>query len=413
MRWVFVAVLLAHGLIHFMGFAKAFGLAELPQLTQPLSRSMGIVWLAAGLAVLVAAVMFLAGFPAWWMAGLVALVLSQVVISSSWTDAKFGTIANVILLAGVVYGFAAEGPLSLRAEYRQAVGERAAAPAGMALVTEADLTPQPELLKKYLRVAGAVGQPRVRHFRAAWRGRIRSDAASPWMTFIAEQHNFPGEPSRFFFMDAKRGGLPVDVLHVFRAEQASMRVRLLSLLPLVEASGPELTRAEVVTLFNDICLLAPSELLDPAIRWEAIDTRSVRGHYTVGAHTVSAVLAVQRRGRAGGLRFRRPARRLGGRLVVHASPLVHAHRRLPQLRPAARGRQRRRPVASSRGGVYLHRARAARSRGQPRSLTSALEAEKLPERLFLVLEPRDATVLRRQVTKARSSQSALARQRHQ
>jgi hypothetical protein len=34
MRWIFVALMLVHGLIHFMGPAKAFGF-ELPQLTQP------------------------------------------------------------------------------------------------------------------------------------------------------------------------------------------------------------------------------------------------------------------------------------------------------------------------------------------------------------------------------------------
>ena len=35
MRWVFVVLLVLHGLIHLMGFAKAFGYAALPQLTQP------------------------------------------------------------------------------------------------------------------------------------------------------------------------------------------------------------------------------------------------------------------------------------------------------------------------------------------------------------------------------------------
>lgn len=70
-----------------------------------------------------------------------------------------------------------------------------------------------------------------------------------------------------------------------------MRVRLLSLVPIVSARGAELTRAETVTLFNDLCLLAPSALLGPAIRWEAIDARSARGHYIVGANTISAVLS--------------------------------------------------------------------------------------------------------------------------
>ncbi len=48
MRWIVVGVLALHGLIHAMGFAKAFGLAELPQLVQPISRAMGVAWLLAG-----------------------------------------------------------------------------------------------------------------------------------------------------------------------------------------------------------------------------------------------------------------------------------------------------------------------------------------------------------------------------
>ena len=56
MRWIVAGLLTLHGLIHLMGFAKAFGYAELPQLTQPLSREMGLLWLAAGLLVVASAV---------------------------------------------------------------------------------------------------------------------------------------------------------------------------------------------------------------------------------------------------------------------------------------------------------------------------------------------------------------------
>ena len=37
MTTIFAIVLVVHGVIHLLGFAKAFGLAELPQLTQPIS----------------------------------------------------------------------------------------------------------------------------------------------------------------------------------------------------------------------------------------------------------------------------------------------------------------------------------------------------------------------------------------
>jgi hypothetical protein len=56
MRWIVAILLAVHGLIHFMGFAKAFGYAELPQLTLPASRAMGVVWLTGGVLVVVSAV---------------------------------------------------------------------------------------------------------------------------------------------------------------------------------------------------------------------------------------------------------------------------------------------------------------------------------------------------------------------
>ncbi len=61
MRWVLIDLLLLHGLIHLMGFAKAFGYAELPQLTQSISREWGVLWLLARGLVVATAMMLAAG----------------------------------------------------------------------------------------------------------------------------------------------------------------------------------------------------------------------------------------------------------------------------------------------------------------------------------------------------------------
>ena len=290
MRWVFFGLIVVHALIHVIGFAKAFGFGEFPQLTQPISRGVGIAWLVAALALLVSAALLIVAPRSWWMAGFGALLLSQTVIFSSWSDAKFGTVANVLLLAGTVYGFASLGPVSFAAEYRRDVDERLPQTAASPLITEPDLAPLPGPVQVYLRLAGVVGQPRVHHVKATWRGRIRASAGDPWMEFTAEQHNFVDEPARFFHMDATRNGLPVDVFHAFRDGRATMRVRLLSLVPIADASGPEIDRAETVTLLNDLSLLAPATLIDPSIRWEPIDERSARAYYTVGSNTIGALL---------------------------------------------------------------------------------------------------------------------------
>ncbi|MCA9581335.1 MAG: hypothetical protein KC416_06040 [Myxococcales bacterium] len=296
MRWIFASVIALHGLLHLLGFLKAFGWYEPTQLTVAIPKAWGFAWLAAAVAVVVTAGMIGTDSRGWWALGLGALVLSQAAILSAWPDAKFGSVVNALLLLGCLYGMFAVGPYGLAAEYQRAVSQRLPDTLAPEKVTEADLTDLPAPVQRFLRHSGVVGRPRVHNVRAVWRGRIRGTATDPWMEFTAEQHNFVREPTRLFFMNASRSGLPVDVYHVFSKRAATMQVRLLSVLPLVDAQGPELTRAETVTLFNDLCLLAPSELVDPSIRWEAIDEGQARGRYTVGANTISAVLSVDEEG---------------------------------------------------------------------------------------------------------------------
>jgi hypothetical protein len=146
------------------------------------------------------------------------------------------------------------------------------------------------LVQRYLRYVGIVGHPHVRGFRVRFTGRIRSGPSAPWMAFTGEQHNFTDPPTRLFSMQATMRGLPVEGLHSYDERGARMRVKALSLFPLVDASGKDFTRTETVTLFNDMCILAPATLLDPAVRWKELDARSVEGTYTNGAHTIRAVL---------------------------------------------------------------------------------------------------------------------------
>lgn len=91
-------------------------------------------------------------------------------------------------------------------------------------------------------------------------------------------------------MNAVMKGLPVDVFHAFDEHGATMRVRLLSVKSMVDVSGAALTRSETVTMFNDLCLFAPAELVRPTIRWKAVDAHTAQAHYTQGPNTISATL---------------------------------------------------------------------------------------------------------------------------
>lgn len=295
MRFVVFALIVIHAGLHLLGFVKAFDLAAVPQLG-PVSRGAGVLWLAAALLMAAAAGCWLWAPRAFWWVGLVALVLSQVAIFGAWSDARAGTVANVLVGLVVIYGFAAHGPFGLMAAYDRAVAALPAVEAGAPL-TEADLAHLPPPVRAYVARSGALGRPRPAWFEATWTGRIRRGPDAPWMTFVARQHNTVRPAARFFSLRATLGGLPVDVLHAYVDDAARMDGRLLSLIPILAVSGDEMTRAETVTLLNDLAILAPGALVDPALAWTPIDARSARVRYTVGPNTVTAVLHFDADGR--------------------------------------------------------------------------------------------------------------------
>lgn len=105
MRIIFVIILLLHGLIHLMGFVKAFNLAEIEALTHPISQTAGLFWLLACFLMLTTAGTYFFEVSWWTVVGIAAVLLSQLLIILSWEDAKFGTIANVIILIAVLWKY--------------------------------------------------------------------------------------------------------------------------------------------------------------------------------------------------------------------------------------------------------------------------------------------------------------------
>jgi hypothetical protein len=75
-----------------------------------------------------------------------------------------------------------------------------------------------------------------------------------------------------------------------------MRIKAAGLVTVADAAGPEMNRSETVTMFNDMCVLAPGTLIDPAIVWETIDTRTVGATFTNAGHAIRAELSFNEAG---------------------------------------------------------------------------------------------------------------------
>ncbi len=298
MKLALQLLMVLHGAVHLLGFFAAFGGAGARRFQRPLGRTAGALWGLAGLAFFAAAALWRFAPGVWWAAALPAVLLSQGLILRWWADAKAGTVANAVLLVPVALALVALRPDGFGALYRADVRSFAAAPrAPPARVTEEELAPLPPPLQRYLRRAGAVGRPHVQSFRARFRGTLRNGADAGWMEISAQQHDFLAPaPARLFLMQASRWGVPFEAYHRFADGGATMRVRLASVVELINGRGPELTRSETVTLFNDLCLLAPAALLDADVGWEPVDARTVRGTFAHAGNRVTAQLKFDAQG---------------------------------------------------------------------------------------------------------------------
>jgi hypothetical protein len=108
-RWLVGILLIGHALIHLMGPADIWGLADLEQLSgEPTiavagiaTEVLAILWLPPLILLFVAGVAVLTRRPWWRPLALIGAVTSQLAIILWWDDASAGTIANVLVLVAV------------------------------------------------------------------------------------------------------------------------------------------------------------------------------------------------------------------------------------------------------------------------------------------------------------------------
>lgn len=184
MRIAFAVVIGLHGLIHLLGAAKGFGWAAVPQLRTPISPGGGALWLLTAILLVGTATSVALGVQRWWWLGLPALLLSQTLVVMTWSDAKFGTLANIVLAIPLLLLAVDRRPSSFRSQFARDRDALLARPVQSApLVSEADLVTLPPLMRRRGRAAtraqhaGALrrADAKQRHHRmdACNRGAIR------------------------------------------------------------------------------------------------------------------------------------------------------------------------------------------------------------------------------------------------
>lgn len=289
MRMVFVIFMLLHSAIHLLGFLKAFDLIELKAMNYNISKSIGMLWLISFILFFVCILLFLTGSNYWWLLGIMGTIVSQILIFNHWKEAKYGTIANMLILLVSIIGSTTWNYYSkFQNDIKSIVKE--SLEDSETILEEKDLVNLPEVVQKYIRYSGSVGKPKVYNFKIEFEGKIRKNEKSDWMLFKSEQYNFVNKAARLFFMKAEMKHLPVTGYHSYINSKASMDIRLFSIFKVQYMDGPEMDKAETVTFFNDMCCMAPATLIDNRIKWHENGKNSVKAIFTNNKISISAQL---------------------------------------------------------------------------------------------------------------------------
>ncbi len=163
------------------------------------------------------------------------------------------------------------------------------APDSNPVITDADIVSLPATVQRYLRYMGVVGRPRDWSLRMSFAGRFRLKLDGPWAPILTWQYNTRLDLARIFHMRLRAGRVvPVLGRDTYMRGHGRMLGKVLDLVTVMDASGPEFDVGELVTYLNDAILFAPSMLLGPGTVWSEVDEGSFDVSLTDHGRTVMA-----------------------------------------------------------------------------------------------------------------------------
>ncbi|MGB7842641.1 MAG: DUF6544 family protein [Salinimicrobium sp.] len=278
MRIMFSIVLGLHVLIHFLGPLKSFHPQLVPQLSRNISRTEGIFWFLDGILLLLALLFLIYKKELWPFLAIAGVLLSQILISLNWSDAKYGTFLNLLILAVSV-------PAIARGSFQKMVSSEVAV-----LRNEANITPVskmqkieelPEVVQKWLKSSGAAEYANIRTVYLEQQGKMRTTPEGRWMDFTAVQNFSVQKPGFVWYAEVSAyPGISLSGRDKLRNSHGEMLIKAASIIPVVDEKGNEkIDSGSLLRYLGEICWF-PSAARANFIEWTAAGQNSAVAEIT-------------------------------------------------------------------------------------------------------------------------------------
>jgi len=157
------------------------------------------------------------------------------------------------------------------------------------------ILPQP--VQRYMAYSGVLGKQIPRTIRLKQIGKIRQGEKSAWMKLEAVEYYSTSPPGFIWkaFLPTKRFPLTLG-RDAYLDGRGSMFIKMLSLIPLVNASGSEIDQGAMMRYLNEMTWF-PAAFLGENISWKAIDDTSAEVTLTHQGKSVSATMYFDEEGK--------------------------------------------------------------------------------------------------------------------
>lgn len=276
MKYLILFLILLHGVIHLLGFFKAFHILEIRSLPLGLSKVQGIFWANAALLFLVYAVLYFLGASTYWSIGLAAILLSQTLIFLQWNQAGAGTLLNVLLALHCLTGYTFYQFDRARISGMRHIVQ-AAIPNPPGLITDSTIKDLPLPVRHWLRNSGVIGKTQIRSAVISQSAsmKLRPDQKD-WWSATALQNTYTPVNGFTWQVDVRRNAF----LHFYGQDECfngngSMVITLNGWFPVVNAKGPKIDEGSMQRYLGEI-VWCPMLALSPEISWEALNDSTAK-----------------------------------------------------------------------------------------------------------------------------------------
>jgi hypothetical protein len=296
MRILFVIVVFIHAAIHLLGFVKGFEFKEIKALTMPISKTAGMCWLLATLLLLFYAISFIINHKQQWIVGLMAVVISQLLIIVFWKDAKFGTIANLIILVVVMVTFGKHQFQSMVEKETQIILKSNTSNNNL-IVTKQSLDSLPLPVKRWLIRSGVVDRPYATSAKVVQTLQLKMKPDQQrWLQATATQFTNIQVPAFIWNVEVKMNGF----LSFYGRDKlvdgnGTMLIKLNALFNIVNETGPKISEGSMQRYLGELVWF-PTLALNEHISWQAVNDTTAIATLNYGGNKVSGTFSFNAEG---------------------------------------------------------------------------------------------------------------------